>query len=127
MSDWQPSPVLIDEDLDRPYEPWRPRIGQRVRVRLSGECQFVYPSGTKHFAVSDAAIGTILNGLPFANCDHSDHQTAHRYCVVFEPPVLVEQIGTYRHWLHSQCFAAIELEPLEEVPTAEQPAVASGA
>jgi hypothetical protein len=36
---WTPVTPLSDEPQDLAYwEPWQPKIGDRVRVRLSGEC-----------------------------------------------------------------------------------------
>ena len=34
-----PPPLEDDEPDNAPWEPWSPRVGDRVVVRLSGECQ----------------------------------------------------------------------------------------
>lgn len=105
------------------WEPWTPAIGQHVRIRLSAECQFQYRNGSqvKHFTQSDGAVGRVIDrheSALYGGCRHDDHDPGHRFIVLFDPPVVVEQHDRYRyrHTLVSQCFAAIELEPLEARP-----------
>lgn len=97
------------------WEPWVLSVGQRVRVRLSAECQFRYPTtAIGHHPEMDGVAGVVsdapLDG--FQPCDHSAHDPSHRYSVNFDAPVVL--VRGYRHRATSlgQCFAAAELEPL---------------
>jgi hypothetical protein len=45
------------------WEPWTPEVGQRVRVRLSGECQFAEQNGGAH-TVFIASNRTIICAWP---------------------------------------------------------------
>jgi hypothetical protein len=92
-----------------------PKVGDRVRIRLSGECEFEYPdTGLKHHPGLDGAIGVIddrpLWGIH--RCRHTDHDPSHRYTVTFEPAAVVEEGYRFRRTVLAQCFAAIELVPL---------------
>lgn len=99
-----------DAAPDGIWEPWAPKVGDRVRVHLSAECQFEYLYGnrTKHFPESDGACGVISE---IDGCGPGEHDQGHRYTVRFSPQAvsLVNEPG----WLSSHCFAAIELLPLD--------------
>lgn len=108
---WEP--VVLDAAPELAfYEPWHPQIGQQVRVRLSGECQFTYPLEytdarlVYHWPQLDGAIGTVIEPQRH---EHECHES-HRYAVEFRSRVLIEA-GDIPHYCAAQCFAAIELEP----------------
>ena len=98
------------------YEPWSPTVGQRVRIRLSGECQ------ASHTPVSDGTYGVVKavewfrddpTPHPVEDPDGSDYAAAlryrgHWYDVDFEHPVPDAEEG---RMIRSDLFAAIELEP----------------
>lgn len=118
--DWQPSVVLVDEDEPRYVEPWQPRIGQRVRVRLSGEC--TGGAEQRHIPAHGDCNGLIGTVLEFGRAGTLTlgatelFERGHRYYVEF---------GDGGWFAPGGIFAAIELEPTEEVQPTEQPAVAS--
>jgi hypothetical protein len=90
------------------YEPWSPRIGDRVRVRLSGECRWDRDGAAKddpgHDLIWDRRLGTVVE------IHRSAWQLGHDYLVALdacpggEPH---EPSGPHGDW-----FAAVELEPL---------------
>jgi len=107
------------------WEPWTPTIGQRVRVRLSGECQYrphiirvpslvcLGPATSGgHPPELDRAVGHIIRSstAPMCRCaDRPPDEDPHRYAVELTPWVysrdgLKPCMGAY--------FAAIELEPI---------------
>jgi hypothetical protein len=94
------------------WEPWRPQVGDRVRVHLSAECQFRYGYGnfTEHFPESDGAVGSIEE---IDGCTPAEHDPSHRYCVRFRPSVPVNAGPAGPGSLLSHCFAAAELVPVD--------------
>jgi len=113
MTDWMPVAPLTDEPQAPAFwEPWQFKIGDRVRVRLNGECNVTGPvretpaspivHGPGHLAYQNGMKGTVT---PCATgCTGGGaHATGH--------PIRVD----YLHpsgWLHHGHFAACELEPL---------------
>lgn len=72
---------------------WQPLVGQRIVVRLSGECAYCSIGG------EDGQHGTVeeINSPP--------HQPAHRFWVALDHPNDDGEITSH--------FAAAELEPVE--------------
>jgi hypothetical protein len=88
-------------DPDEPYEPWRPAVGQRVRVRRSGEC----PSN--HHVLNgcdDGHTGTIIVGSRPPVKDHP-------YVVLYDNPIPTGV--SVPALLTGMRYAAAELEPGE--------------
>lgn len=85
------------------FEPWQPREGQRVRVRLNPEC--------RHFEDPQASFEGRL-GTVIAVLERGHRDPAHRYRVVLDGDV-------WSYWV----LAAVELEPVEDgsAPEAEPP------
>lgn len=98
------------------YEPWQPKIGDRVRIRLNGECMKAHHD---HCAAGkvEARTGRPLGHPMFLNgregtvsgFDPNNRQRGHPYIVHF---------GARFEWLGeswtAEHFAAIELELIEE-------------
>ena len=103
----------MPSDLDRPWEPWTPKVGDRVRIRLNGECAQNWPH--------DYAYGGNCPGVRRIGHDEREHDRtgtiritdmpvqSHPYLVKLDAPFIWEC------WRmeHVSC-AAIELEPLED-------------
>ena len=108
------------------YEPWHPQLGDRVRVRLSGECPVTPPEAEfkpESFTASvmreidwpekghpeqlDGVEGTV-DKITHEMDDVVDWWHGHWYGVWFDQPVKFEG-GILCHGLG---FAAVELEPL---------------
>ena len=100
-------------DLDAPWQPWTPQVGDRVRVRLSGECR---RENDPNSPLSGAGVlegHTLLRhgmtGTVDRLCRHSDCvRYGHVYTVILDEPIRLGD-DEYR----ADCFAAAELEPLE--------------
>lgn len=95
------------------YEPWRFEFGQRVRVRLSGECQYARTvnRGTcafpmPHLPATDGETGTVVLTGRAA-------YAGHPYYVALD--VLDGLVVPAGDW-----FAACELEPCIEDDLEEQ-------
>jgi hypothetical protein len=98
--------------MDDVYEPWVPSRGQRIKIRLSGECS------ADHTPASDGMTGTVTDISGSVEEDDSaawypsgdpdvDAYRWHWYAVDFDHPV------RGRHYMiRSDIFAAIEVEPL---------------
>lgn len=113
--------VTTDESTEqRFYEPWQPQIGQRVRVRLSGECQWKYPEigltgGFGHAPEMDGRTG-VIRKHPCPDMERVAHDAqvdGHGYNVQFDGELITYELAIEHVWL-SQCFAAIELEPVSD-------------
>ena len=103
----------MPSDLDRPWEPWTFKVGDRVRVRLSGECRWARFSkalGDGHLPVEDGLEGEIVDwpeGWPRGG--------GHDLAVWFDsPPLLVDPDTGVPGYLTRASYAAIELELLED-------------
>lgn len=98
------------------YEPWQPTVGQRVRVRLSGECRRKLTDGVgkqigRRFGHHESfdGIGGVVTSPLFASHSEPNSSQGHPYLVLFESDVTIdghECVGDY--------FAAIELEPIDQ-------------
>ena len=94
------------------WEPWQPEIGQRVRIRLSAECNVSwcddrYRDG--HPIEADGATGTVVKDRP----DPPLWGATHPYVVVFDEPIVAPLFADGRESMwHGNYFAAIELEPI---------------
>lgn len=101
------------------WEPWQPQVGQRVRVRLRGECPYSVNTAFQqrghegcHSPCADGVVGTVASTQFAAR----GLDTAHHYQVA----LLVEcrrdheipqgQKPCYADWGH---YAAIELIPVD--------------
>lgn len=105
-------------DLDAPIEPWQPKVGDRVRIRLGGECNIrpahegvtlsgrrVPDPGTPGHAdpCRDGLLGTVIERPPgLGGVDWRGHTYAVRYDHALVGTDNV--IGSF--------YAACELEPL---------------
>jgi hypothetical protein len=90
------------------YEPWSPKVGDRVRVRLSGECRWDRDGAAEddpsHDAILDGQLGTVVE------IDRPAWHRGHDYFVALD----VCPCGEPREEGEPCCewFAAVELEPL---------------
>jgi hypothetical protein len=114
VTNWTPVQPLSDEPQDLAYwEPWQPKIGDRVRVRLSGECNVIGPgredpfspvaSAMAHPAHQDGVVG-IVTQCHSACTGGGAHAVGHHIRVEYLHP---------RGWRHMGHFAACELELLD--------------
>jgi hypothetical protein len=105
-------------DPDAVVEAWTPKVGDRVRVRLNGECQvlmqqFDQDNGYKpipvdpggHFTAEDGRTGRIVPIDPRIHVEVEPE--AHPYVVKFDRPIPMGN-GLY---CFASPFAACELEP----------------
>lgn len=112
MSDLQaeaPASV-VPEDL-MTWEPWHPRLGQRVRVLSRPECHYCRED-------HDAEVGAVgiisrIEGPGAAYCDGEWDRdiAAHPYWVTFDVP-LTGTVAAAGGLQGMNSFAAIELEPV---------------
>jgi hypothetical protein len=113
VTNWTPVQPLSDEPQGQAYwEPWTPKIGDRVRVRLSGECNVSGPvretpsspivHGPGHPAYQNGIEGTVTFCDPKCTGGGA-HATGHRVRVDYLHP---------SGWLHHGHFAACELEKI---------------
>lgn len=84
------------------WEPWQPAVGDRVRVRLSGECGRMESGRYVHTHIMPGADGH--SGIVISTNAGGDQ---HPYHVRFDEPYLA-----YGTLVLSNVYAAIELEPL---------------
>ena len=94
------------------WEPWRPAVGDRVRVRLSGECPWhELPDDLVPEATGTATSGYEGVVVPFPSDAPRDlpivAEGGHRIFVEFDTP---RDMGDWT--LVGAFYAAIELEPL---------------
>jgi hypothetical protein len=93
------------------WEPWTPKVGDRVRVRLSPECRHERQSSStremigSHIPEENGRVGTVA---PWPNPTWP-RRNGHDICVVFDVPIAVT---AWRHF-YGCAFAAIELVPLD--------------
>ena len=112
--DITPDTTLDESTKSREFfEPWHPEVGQRVRVRLSGECRAPLEplSGGlrvgatyRHPQEFDGLSGTVIETR-----DKFYENSGHQYHVQLDTHVWV---NGEPFWLDH--FAAIELEPIDE-------------
>lgn len=92
------------------WRPWRPAVGDRVRVRLSAECQvqggplsYATEIGVRgHFAGEDGRLGTVINEGAYPYLVAQGHLYEVRFDEFFYR-------GRYR--VTKSCYPALELEP----------------
>ena len=98
-------------DLDAPWQPWTPQVGDRVRISVSGECRAsnqpdspLSRAGvtTGHAPEEDGMTGTVVG----VSNDH--RRERHPYRVWFDRQVFVG--GS---WCNGDYYAPAELELLE--------------
>lgn len=97
------------------WEPWTPKIGQRVRVVLSGECQMQGSSDSpKEQLRGEAHGGEKWNGktgtVVRINWRPELTRQGHRFTVDWDEP---EWISGWPRGIKGDNYAAIELEPLD--------------
>ena len=100
------------------WQPWRPQFGQRVRLRLSGECERVWPCCNAedkvvgHPEVVGGATGTVTFCPAHINC--ASKYPDHPYLVRLDQTVMCP----HGQAIVAAHFAALELDPLDdEEPT----------
>jgi hypothetical protein len=113
--------------LYQPIEPYSFKVGDRVRVRLNGECvsppneeglALGYPH--RHFDGENGRLGTI-DAIDSSEFEPNHWNHTHRYSVLFDEPLLLEFLrprlpSTVEAVAGSATFAACELEPLDGEP-----------
>ena len=118
---WTSVAALTDEPQDQDFwEPWQPKIGDRVRVRLNGECRFE-TSGFNRYGVpskrypthrewENGKTGTVIPCRFITShgfCSHASDGRGHwivvQYDIVEDHPDINTIAGHY---------AAVELEPI---------------
>jgi hypothetical protein len=119
VTNWTPVTLLSDEPQDQTFfEPWQPKIGDRVRVRLNGECRFETFGMNRHGILSerkpshreweDGKTGTVVLCRWIAEdgyclSDRWGHGIVIEYDTEVNRPDIFAKAGHY---------AACELEPL---------------
>lgn len=96
------------------WEPWQPAIGDRVRVRISGEC----PSCRENQADKDTTVHLLesrdgkIGTVDHTGCDVG--MPGHSYSVLWDKPIPCEiALVGFTH-ARGGYFAAMELELLTE-------------
>ena len=93
------------------YEPWTPEVGQRVRVRISAECQVRPDPGSG--ADRSGVIGHVEweDGLTGVVMPHPVGEAmaaqGHRYMVKWDQERILDD-----ERFNASPYAAIELEPI---------------
>jgi hypothetical protein len=88
------------------WEPWRPEIGQRVRVRISAECREDWGRGPEgHPSWADGLTGIVVDKPYCVQNANPQALARHPYSVLLDED---GPGGTY-----GLRMAAIELEPIE--------------
>jgi hypothetical protein len=107
------SDIVQDRDV---WEPWAPEVGQRVRVRISPECDARFiarytlngepaTGAEHHFPEAHGATGIVTEVVTSGR----EAINGHRFHVQFDRGVSVPGTG---HLL-GICVAAIEMEPVQ--------------
>lgn len=97
------------------WEPWKPEVGQRVRVRLSVECR----GGQKrsvgwvvsHLPIMHDRIGVVTVNQAGSSMPTTLTDQSHPYVVMLGETFDVR--GDGKAYQPVACYAAIELEPVE--------------
>lgn len=101
------------------WEPWTPKIGDRVRIKVSGECTFSHLGNaklTKDYTLLDAIVDGNLGGPGFQGANgvvgtvvgvypSEDEDDGHPYYVNDACGGKWDRVDDF--------FAAIELEPVQ--------------
>lgn len=87
-------------------------IGDRVRVRLNGECRCWYPPSdgepgfwSEHDVEADGRVGTVADVFP-------QEEAGHVYEVCVDDPWITAVLGGMVFSIHTDQFARAELERL---------------
>lgn len=117
---------IADAPPDTPWEPWQPKIGQRVRIRLSRECDMrldpdagvvrrgdARAGDPAHNPDEDGRLGVVERHIEPGKSPSGDDSLRHGHAwfVRWVVPMKVGR-GSYS----GADYAACELEPLEETP-----------
>lgn len=105
--------ALMDMEPEAVWEPWQPEVGQRVRIRLSGECPIEY----RHAEAGYDRIRKVIEPVGH-NPDESgrvgtvsavqrEERGGHYYMVDYDRLLWQDDM-----WWAGAVYAAIELEPL---------------
>lgn len=99
------SPDQIVADEPRLWQPWIPKVGQRVRISISPECQ-IHWTHRQRDLIGDfnGRIGTVSGMDDSARLAYWTTYPGHTYLVILDTPVGSGQ--------SDGVFAAIELEPV---------------
>lgn len=95
-------------DLDAPVPAgWTPKVGDRVRVRLSGECD----KGV-HLDQQDGLVGTVVDHPPMYAAAWLDHYPDHLCLVQFDHRIVYDPGDGYGLVQQEGCgYTPHELEP----------------
>lgn len=108
--------VDISLAVEPNWRPWTPKVGQRVRIRLSEECEALWPApGVKekltryHSRSEDGMVGEVIQ-LPGPVWHPRDGLQGHGVLVDFSPNSI-----HFQGCISFCCgfFAPVELEPLD--------------
>jgi hypothetical protein len=86
--------------------PWRPLVGDRVRVR-DGVGQAIVCTDLPHDPAEQGQTGVVVGDRPRASL------ASHPYLVAFDAPVPIIRVGGRRMPLHVRHYAAGELERID--------------
>lgn len=94
------------------WEPWQPAIGQRVRVRLSGECPAERENEMPRHLIGHEPHVNGVTGI-VTEPNECGCWNGHRFRVSFD---VVQHSRRYPDllFLSGSVYAALELEPLAE-------------
>ena len=92
------------------WEPWHPQVGDRVRVRMRGECQAIPPASSAFGQEEDNhGVVAFLDGEMGVVKGFDGPMPGHSYVVLMDA-----RYPLYgRDWGYCD-FAAIELEKIED-------------
>jgi hypothetical protein len=90
------------------YEPWKPAVGQRVRIRVSPECQadHTWMDGVSG-VVAEVEWSADLGPDPICNDPAADGYRGHWYMVDLDTPI--DHPAEHRP-IVADLFAAVEME-----------------
>lgn len=111
--------ILRQLEIERSefVEPWRPMLGDRVRVKLNGECPIDHildRSGEAGIVASMVTQGELDLDGPDSNGQRTTMDRGHFYGVEFDHPVSDLSKAFGMTWGYGS-FAAAELEFVEHV------------
>lgn len=95
-----------EEMLDRPIEPWEPKVGDRVRIVLNGECKGIKSKLGSRFDRHQPEEGGLI-GIVVEPSVVEDNEFTRTH------PYLVKFMG-FSHGIWGAIYAACELEPLTD-------------
>lgn len=115
---------MIDGSLSvdsLPFERWMPKVGDRVRVRISGECGVqggslspISKAGvTAHFPDEDGATGTVYDPFLVHPAKSVEMLMAQGHTVFVRLDQEIPAPGSYFGSVNASAYALSEVEPLE--------------